>query len=67
MNGSLLTFPKGGIHPPDEKELSQDCAVEVMPSPEKVEILLQQHFGSPCKALVKKKEQVRETNSRAAA
>jgi electron transport complex protein RnfC len=67
MNGSLLTFPKGEIHPPDEKELSQDCAVEVMPAPHEVEMLLQQHFGSPCKALVKRKDQVRETNSRATA
>ena len=60
MNESLLTFPKGGIHPPDEKELSQNCAVEVMPTPEKVETLLQQHFGAPCKSLVKKKDLVEE-------
>ncbi len=60
MNESLLTFPKGGIHPPDEKALSQDCAVEIMPTPEEVEILLHQHFGAPCKPLVKKKDRVEE-------
>ena len=60
MNESLLTFPKGGIHPPDEKALSQDCAVEVMPTPEEVEILLHQHFGAPCKPLVKKKDHIEE-------
>ena len=60
MNESLLTFPKGGIHPPDEKALSQDCAVEVMPTPEEAEILLHQHFGAPCKPLVKKKDRVEE-------
>ena len=60
MNESLLTFPKGGIHPPDEKALSQDCVVEVMPTPEEVEILLHQHFGAPCKPLVKKKDRVEE-------
>ncbi len=60
MNESLLTFPKGGIHPPDEKALSQDCAVEIMPTPEEVEILLHQHFGAPCKSLVKKKDHVEE-------
>ncbi len=60
MNESLLTFPKGGIHPPDEKALSQDCALETMPTPEEVEILLHQHFGAPCKSLVKKKDHVEE-------
>ena len=60
MNESLLTFSKGGIHPPDEKELSQDCAVEVMPVPEEVEILLHQHFGAPCNSLVKKKDLIEE-------
>ena len=60
MNESLLTFPKGGVHPPDEKELSQNCEVEVMPAPEEVEILLRQHFGAPCKPLVKKKDLIQE-------
>ena len=60
MNQSLLTFPKGGTHPPEVKELTERSAVEILPIPEEVEILLSQHFGSPCKSLVKKKDQVIE-------
>jgi len=55
MNESLLTFPKGGVHPPEAKDLTEHSAVEVLPIPEEVEILLNQHFGAPCRPLVKKK------------
>jgi electron transport complex protein RnfC len=60
MNESLLTFPKGGVHPPEAKDLTKHLAVETLPIPEEVEILLNQHFGAPCKPLVKKKDQVAE-------
>jgi len=60
MNKSLLTFPKGGIHPPEGKDLTEHLAVETLPIPEDVEILLNQHFGAPCTPLVKKKDQVAE-------
>jgi len=60
MNESLLTFPKGGIHPPEAKDLTEHLAVETLPIPEEVEILLNQHFGAPCTPLVKKKDQVAE-------
>jgi Na+-translocating ferredoxin:NAD+ oxidoreductase subunit C len=60
MNTSFLTFPKGGIHPPEAKDLTEHSAIEVLPVPQEVEILLHQHFGAPCKALVKKKDPVTE-------
>lgn len=60
MNESLLTFPKGGVHPPEAKDLTEHLAVETLPTPEEVEILLNQHFGAPCTPLVKKKDQVAE-------
>lgn len=60
MNDSLLTFPKGGIHPPESKELTERLLVETLPLPDEVEILLNQHFGAPCTPLVKKKEHITE-------
>jgi electron transport complex protein RnfC len=60
MRESLLTFPKGGVHPPESKALSEHLAIETLPLPEEVDILLQQHFGAPCKALVDKKAKVTE-------
>jgi electron transport complex protein RnfC len=60
MNGSLLTFLKGGVHPPESKELTEHLPIESMPLPATVEILLSQHFGTPCTPLVKKKDEVVE-------
>lgn len=60
MNESLLTFPKGGIHPPEYKKLTEHLAIETLPTPDELEILLIQHFGAPCNPLVKKKDEVSE-------
>lgn len=60
MKEELLTFPKGGIHPLEYKELTEHQAIETCPIPEEVDILLIQHFGTPCKALVQKKDVVSE-------
>lgn len=60
MDDSLLTFPKGGVHPSESKTLSEHLAIETLPVPEEVDILLQQHFGAPCKPLVDKKAKVSE-------
>jgi electron transport complex protein RnfC len=53
-----LTFPAGGIHPPEEKESTEHKQIEDAPLPSKAIIPLQQHIGAPCGALVKVKEQV---------
>jgi len=60
MSETLLTFPKGGVHPHESKALTQHLPIETLPIPEGVEILLSQHFGAPCEPLVKKKDQVAE-------
>lgn len=56
----LKTFPKGGIHPEESKELSKDCVIETPPPPQAVVIPLQQHIGAPAKAVVNKKDVVRK-------
>lgn len=52
------TFP-GGVHPPEGKQYSQDRPIEVVPTPKQVTVLLSQHLGAPCKALVNKKDAVK--------
>jgi electron transport complex protein RnfC len=47
----LATF-KGGIHPPDKKELSADKPIIEATPPERVVIPLSQHIGAPCKLVV---------------
>lgn len=60
MSETLLTFPKGGVHPHESKGLSEHLAIEDMPLPGEVEIPLIQHFGAPCKPLVEKRAKVSE-------
>ena len=50
----LFTFKLGGIHPAEHKELTKGLAIEQMPLPKEVAILLGQHIGAPCEAMVKK-------------
>ncbi len=57
---SLLTFPKGGVHPPERKTQTQGLAVEVMPVPDELEIFLGQHIGAPCTPTVAKRDVVVE-------
>jgi len=47
----LATF-KGGIHPPDKKELSKGRAISNTKPPKRVVIPLAQHIGAPCKLSV---------------
>jgi electron transport complex protein RnfC len=47
----LPTF-KGGIHPPDKKELSADKPIVETKPPQRVVIPLSQHTGAPCKPTV---------------
>lgn len=48
-----------GIHPPDNKALSEESKVEVMDIPESVTLPLLQHLGVPCKPVVKPGQTVR--------
>lgn len=51
---------KGGVHPPDGKELSKAKPVVVLPAPETVIIPLSQHIGSPAEPLVKVGDMVKK-------
>ena len=55
----LKTFDKG-IHPEYHKELTSSKKVEPAELPKRVIMLLQQHLGAPCEALVKKGDTVEE-------
>ncbi len=54
----MRTFPRPGIHPPENKHAA-GAAIEVMPPPKEVFVPLAQHIGAPAKPVVKAKEQVR--------
>jgi len=51
MRFNRLTF-KGGVHPPENKELAEEKAIEVLPLPEFVIIPVQQHLGAPAEPIV---------------
>lgn len=54
----LKTF-KGGIHPAEYKDLTQQAPIRVAKVPSRVIIPLQQHTGAPCEPLVAKGDKVR--------
>jgi len=53
----LKTFPKGGVHPPENK-LTAGCSIEVLPPPETVIVPVTQHLGSPAAVAVNKGDKV---------
>ena len=54
----LKTFPKGGVHPPENK-LSANQTIEQLALPEKVSIPISQHLGAPSTPVVKKNDLVK--------
>lgn len=55
-----LTFPKGGVHPPESKKMTEHLPVEVMPLPSELEIILGQHIGAPCSPTVARRAEINE-------
>ncbi len=55
---SIKTF-RGGVHPLEYKDLTENLAFEVMPNPKEVIIRIKQHIGKDSKPLVKKKDEVK--------
>ena len=55
--GGSGTF-KHGVHPPEQKQFSEDLPIEVVPSPAKVLLPLLQHVGAPSVPVVKAKDVV---------
>ncbi len=56
---SAMTF-KGGIHPPDKKDLAKDSPIKEARIPQRVVIPLSQHVGAPCKSLVSINQEVKK-------
>ena len=54
----LATF-KGGVHPPERKELTKDSPIQRAPIPEKVVVFMQQHTGAPAKPIVEAGQKVK--------
>ncbi len=52
-----LTF-RGGVHPPEKKELTADRPIEQGPQCKQAAVLLSQHIGAPCEPQVSKGDQV---------
>jgi electron transport complex protein RnfC len=49
----LKTFPKGGIHPPENK-LTADRPIVILPVPPQVTVPVSQHIGAPAVPVVEK-------------
>ena len=54
-----VTNFRGGVHPPKNKEITKDKAIEVLPAPKEAIIPLSQHIGAPCEPVVAKGDEVR--------
>ncbi len=48
----------GGVHPPERKNLTEDCAIQNGPVSKPITIMLSQHIGAPAKAAVNKNDSV---------
>ncbi len=53
----MKTFAHG-IHPPENKEFSEEKTIEGLPMPPELIIPLSQHIGAPAKAIVAPKQQI---------
>jgi len=55
---NLFNQLKGGIHPPEKKQMSAQRPIEVMPFAERLFLPLSQHIGTPAHPVVKVGEKV---------
>ncbi|MBH0036123.1 electron transport complex subunit RsxC [Pseudoalteromonas sp. NZS71_1] len=55
--GTVWAFP-GGIHPPQQKSLSNSASITRLPLPDKLIVALKQHIGANGKLLVEKGQHV---------
>ncbi|MFY9399584.1 MAG: electron transport complex subunit RsxC [Desulfomonilia bacterium] len=55
----MKTF-KGGIHPPEEKQLVKDSPIVDFPLSSRFHVLVQQHLGAPAKPIVKAGDEVKK-------
>ncbi|MBN2271142.1 MAG: electron transport complex subunit RsxC [Sedimentisphaerales bacterium] len=52
-----LSF-RGGVHPPERKGITCESAIQAGPAVKEVAIMLSQHIGAPCRAVVEKGAEV---------
>ncbi len=57
---AIKNYKLGGIHPPEKKEMSRECAIQIAPVPEVITVPLSQHIGAPCTPAVKKGDEVKK-------
>ncbi|MBF0445786.1 MAG: electron transport complex subunit RsxC [Magnetococcales bacterium] len=57
---SVLRVFHGGVHPPDNKDISQHCAIEPLAMPKRLYVPLHQHIGAPCQPCVKAGDTVKK-------
>jgi len=55
----LKTF-RGGVHPPERKELAKDKPIERLAAPGELVLYLSQHIGAPARAVVEKGDRVKK-------
>ena len=55
--GTVWAFP-GGVHPPQQKSLSNNAPIARLPLPEKLVLPLKQHIGASGKLIVEKNQHV---------
>ena len=54
----MKTFKMGGVHP-EENKISNNAAIEVMPVPAQMVVLMNQHLGAPATPIVQKGDKVK--------
>ena len=57
QKGTVWQFP-GGVHPPQQKSLSNGANIARLPLPDKLVVALKQHIGANGKLLVEKGQRV---------
>jgi len=60
IGSETLTFPRGGVHPPESKDRTSGLLIQVCEPPRSVQVLMVQHIGAPARPLVKKGDQVKK-------
>lgn len=57
-NKNGVSFRVGGVHPPTEKQLTENVPIQEAKIPDTVIIPMSQHIGAPCTPIVKKGDHV---------
>ncbi len=53
-----VTFPRGGVHPPEQKDATCSLPLRRPEPPGSVEVLMRQHIGAPARPVVSRRDRV---------